>query len=1166
MASKKEFEILFAMNARMNGGFSGTFSKAQAEFTRLGKEIQSLHKVQGDIASYQKQQSAIEATRSKLESLQKQHDLLQKEIGETDGSTTALERENAKLEQRIKDTETALERQNQKLQTTGARLEDAKIDTDDLAGESARLSTRLDELRQRQENVADSAQKMGQAHQEAAGDAADFGEQSTQAVNAVQEALAAAGIAVALKEIADAYMECVGVAAEFEEAMSGVQAISGATKEELELLSAKAKEMGASTKFTAKEASDAMGYMAMAGWKANDMLGGLEGIMDLAAASGEDLASTSDIVTDALTAFNLKAADSGRFADILAVAASNANTNVSMMGDTFKYVAPVAGALGYSAEDAAVFIGLMANSGIKASQAGTQLRAILTRLSTDAGASSTKLGALGVLTEELGVAFYHADGSARALNAVIADSRAAWAGLSQEQQVNYAKTIAGQEAVSGWLALMNAADADVRKLTASVDNCSGAAQRMANIKLDNMNGQLTLMRSAWDALKTTMGEQFIPEMRTLYEVGTDVFGGIDRFIQENPGVVKGIAAGAAVIGTVTAGLMAYSAGAKIAATASALLSASIPGVNIILGVTAGVAALAAGVVALSSAADDGVPSVKELTEAARDMKDAMDEAGATFEQTATQTVATAEAAGIYIDRLEKMEAAEGDSARSSQEYQNVLGLLLRTMPELSDCISETTDGYGRSVYALETDTRSLRANTEELKKNAQARTYQEYLNTLYDQYGSVLQEAAENSIKLTQAQTRLDTAEENHAAAVERMNEINEIGIGDNQELLQEYWQLENALTGYNDEILKAQDEIDDLNEAIKADAEAVAAAEAEIKSAEDAVSDLTGALESNGAATSEASEQTEELANQMEALRSAYAQTYQSAYDSISGQFGLFQEAAVEIDTSVNDMIKSLESQSAYMETYAENLQKAAAMGLSDGLIAQLSDGSVESAAYLQEIVTNGQGKIKELNEAFAQVQEGKDDFSNAVAELQLDLDTALDDMVTAAQDAVDAMSLPEEAAQAAKETIRAYISGVDDMRPQIASVFADAATLARYAMRGADAPKTRAYASGTDNAERGFALVGEDGPEVVWFNGGEKVLNAAQTAALQTNAMPAVSAMLTPQAGRSSPPVSVTFQIQGNATQETVQSLREFADEIVGRVMDTLEDANEDTRRRAY
>ena len=680
MASRKEYEMLFALNAKMNGGFSGTFSKAQAEFTRLGKEIQGLHKIQGDIASYQKQQSAIEATRSKLENLQKQHDLLQKEIRETEGSTAGLEREGVRLEQRIKDTEAALERQNQKLEAAGARLKEAGVDTDNLAQKDAELSARVKELQAEQEKAADSAER--------------FGDQTAKALDAIASSEIMSEVIDGLEKIKDAFVECVAVAGSFEETMSSVEALSGANAREMAALAEEAKALGASTKFTAKEAGDAMGYMAMAGWKANDMLGGLEGVMNLAAASGEDLAATSDIVTDALTAFGMTAADSGRFADVLAVAASNANTNVGMMGETFKYVAPVAGALGYSAEDAAVAIGLMANSGIKASQAGTTLRSVITRLSTDAGASKTQLGALGVLTSQLGVAFYNADGSARALNDVIADSRAAWAGLSKEQQISYAKTIAGQEAMSGWLALMNAGAADVQKLTASVENCAGAAERMAKIKLDNMNGQLTLMKSAWDGLKTTIGEQLIPEMRALYEVGADVFAGIDKFVQDNPGVVKGIAAAALVIGSVTAAVTAYTAAVNLAAAATA----RVPGAGQIMAVTAAVAMAAGAVAALATAADSGVPSVRELTEAARDMQGAMDEAGAAYEETATQTMAAAEVAGLYINKLEELEAAEGKNATQNQEYQNTLALLLRTMPELSDSISQTTDEYGRSTY------------------------------------------------------------------------------------------------------------------------------------------------------------------------------------------------------------------------------------------------------------------------------------------------------------------------------------------------------------------------------------------------------------------------------------------------------------------------------------
>lgn len=356
MASRKEYEMLFQLNAQMNSGFSGTFTKAQSEFAKLGNEIQNLSKVQSDISAYQKQQSAIESTAAKLENLKQQHDLLQKEINETAGSTANLEREKLKLEQRISDTEAALERQNQKLETTDAKLKEAGIDTSNLSGESAKLAAQIDNLKDKQGAAAEEAE--------------NFGDTSVQAFEAVQQAIAAAGVAAALKEIADAYMECVTIAADFEETMSTVEALSGASSDELAELTAMAKELGATTKFTATESAEAMTYMAMAGWDANQMLSGMDGVLQLAAASGEDLAMVSDIVTDNLTAFGLAASDTAHFSDVLAAAATNSNTSVAIMGETFKNCAAIAGALNYSVDDVAVAVGLMANAGIKGSNAG----------------------------------------------------------------------------------------------------------------------------------------------------------------------------------------------------------------------------------------------------------------------------------------------------------------------------------------------------------------------------------------------------------------------------------------------------------------------------------------------------------------------------------------------------------------------------------------------------------------------------------------------------------------------------------------------------------------------------------------------------------------------------------------------------------------------------
>ena len=254
----------------------------------------------------------------------------------------------------------------------------------------------------------------------------------------------------------------VKTGADFDSAMSKVAAVSGATGSEMDALREKTREMGSKTKFSASEAADAMNYMAMAGWKTNDMLSGIEGIMNLAAASGEDLASTSDIVTDALTAFGLSASDSGHFADILAAASSNANTNVSMMGETFKYAAPVLGSLGYSAEDSAIAIGLMANAGIKSSQAGTALRSAITNLAkpTDTVASAM---------EQYGISLTDSSGKMYSLRELMEQLRQKLGGLSEAEQAQAAASLFGKEAMSGMLAIINGSPADFEKLSNAID-------------------------------------------------------------------------------------------------------------------------------------------------------------------------------------------------------------------------------------------------------------------------------------------------------------------------------------------------------------------------------------------------------------------------------------------------------------------------------------------------------------------------------------------------------------------------------------------------------------------------------------------------------------------------------------------------------------------------
>ena len=414
------------------------------------------------------------------------------------GNTELMAQKQRLLSQAVSETKEkldALKLAGQQANEALAKGEISQIQYDALQREIIETELALRDLERQAEQSSVALQKIGAAGEKLrdVGSAIEGAGQKLMPVTAAVGGLATAA---------------VKVASDFDSAMSQVAAVSGATGKELDALRDKAREMGSKTKFSASEAAEAMNYMAMAGWKIGDMLDGIEGIMNLAAASGEDLATTSDIVTDALTALGLSASDSGHFADILAAASSNANTNVSMMGETFKYCAPVAGALGFTAEDTAEAIGLMANAGIKSSQAGTAMRTMLTSLTGEVTFVGDAFGELTVQTT-------NADGSMRSLGDILTDCRAAFAQMSESERAANAEALVGKNAMSGFLAMMNAAPGDIEKLNSAINNCDGTAERMAETMQDNLAGQLTILKSRLEELAISIGEILMPSIRQI---------------------------------------------------------------------------------------------------------------------------------------------------------------------------------------------------------------------------------------------------------------------------------------------------------------------------------------------------------------------------------------------------------------------------------------------------------------------------------------------------------------------------------------------------------------------------------------------------------------------------------------------------------------------------
>lgn len=322
---------------------------------------------------------------------------------------------------------------------------------------------------------------------------------------------AIAGVGTNLTKTVTAPIAGIGVAsvklaADFEKGMSTVQSISGATGEELEKLSNIAKEMGLKTKYSASESTEAFKYMAMAGWKAKEMAEGIEGIMYLAGATGEDLAGTSDIVTDALTAFGMKANDTKDFVNVLAQTANKSNTSVSMLGESFKHVAPVAGALQFNVQDVSTALGLMANSGIKASSAGTALRSLFTRMAKPTKESQTAMDALGIsLTDS--------KGNMKSLDTIMRETRKSFAGLTESQKAQYAAALAGKTGMSGLLAIVNSADSDFNELSTAIYNSNGACKKMYDTANNNLSGQLTILKSTVEGIGISFGERLLPYIK-----------------------------------------------------------------------------------------------------------------------------------------------------------------------------------------------------------------------------------------------------------------------------------------------------------------------------------------------------------------------------------------------------------------------------------------------------------------------------------------------------------------------------------------------------------------------------------------------------------------------------------------------------------------------------
>lgn len=1198
MAGRKEYEMLFQLNAQLGGSYSKTFKAAHQEIVSMQKEIQALSKTQADISAFQKQQAAVEATRKRLEMLRQQYDNIQREMEETGNESADMKNKLLAKQLQIDKTSASLEKQTAKLNELSGALEEAGVNTDDLSHSSEQLAGKIDTLKKKQGEAVDKAMT--------------FGDKAGQAFNQVHEAIVAAGIAVALKEIYEYFASCAQASMDFESAITGVAKTTDLTDEELAAMSDSIKALSTEIPATTEEIAAVAEAAGQLGIQKDALLDFTEIMTMLGTATN----MTADEAATSLARFanitGMATDNYGRLGSVIVDLGNNFATTESEIVAMGTRLASAGKLAGLTEPEIMALAAAMSSVGIEAEAGGTAMTQTLNAIekavakggddlaefariagmSSEEFSSAWKNDAMSALTSFIG-GLGKLDEQGESTVLVLEDL-----GLTGIRQSNMLK------------ALGLAAD----QMTGAVNTANTAWQQNtaltneANKRYATAQSRLTMMQNAYNNLKVAIGDAYTPALSEAYGVGTKVLNSITAFIQKNPALVNAITAFAGVIGAVVAALAAYAVAAKIAAAASAILTAAIPGVNVIMGVTAAVAAITAGIVALATAAaNDAVPSVKELTEAARGMREAMDEAKATYDDTVTSTMAAAGVADTYIGKLEEMEAAGLNTDEQHRQYHNTLALLCQVVPELADYIDLETD-------TINGGTEALRANTEAWKQNAMQQAYQDQLTELYSQYSAVLIEAEENSIGLTKAQYSLEAAQQKLSDTYAQMDALwadaqkqadayyDQYGYYTDATafLSQEYYDLQNSIYDTNNEIWAAEKSIKNYNKAMEDDADAVSDAEAEIALAEEAVKNLTASMNEGTGASEEAAAQVSEfqaaisgVQEKINALVESYNEAYSAAYESISGQYQLWDEAAKVVATSAGSINSALESQITYWQDYNANLQSltdrsADIEGLSD-MIASFADGSSDSVNAIAGMAGATDEQLATMVANWKTLQQEQQNAAGSVADLKTDFTATMDELQTALAEDIEAMDLGDEAKASAQATIQGFIDGAVGMLPQVTAAYNRVAAAARAALSASGtgtAGSIPGYAVGTQSAAPGFALVGENGPELVYFNGGEQVMTAEETAAMRES-MEIQAITFAPQllealhaihgdgalsaepgagSGAGSVELQIVFQINGSASSETVEALREYGDEFAERVLEVIEEAEYDRRRVSF
>lgn len=1155
--NSKEYQMLFSLSGQMNPNFSKTFSSASKEVQSLQKEMAELSNQKEMVTQYEKQQSAIERTGEKLQLLQKQYENINRELEETGGKSSALQNKLLSKQAQIDKTSESLNKQTVKLSELGGQLEAAGISTMDLEGEQKRLEAQLMETAEKQAKFSETTANMSNV------------------IDTAGSALAAAGFGKMLKEYTDSMSDCLNVSGDFQSAMSQVAATMGTSNGSVSDLADYAKEMGATTAFTAIQAAEGLNILAQAGLDANEQMSGLPVVLDLASAGNMDLAQSAGYVTTTVKAFGDSMDNANYYADLMAKGATMANTNVSQLGEALATAGATANGYSQSADSVTLSLLRLAEQGKTGAEAGTMLNRAMTDLYAPTEEAKTIL-------DELGISAYDSTGKALDFNDVVDELSSTLDGYNDQQKNAYLNQIFTTNGMNAFNKMTASTTDKVNAFVDGLENASGSAAQQAKTQLDNMNGAYTIMQSAIEGVQISMGELYQDDMTNLYKHGSEILTQMNEFIKDNPTLVKAIIGGAGALAGLTTGVVAFNTVMSMSDKILKLCSASIGGLPL-LGVAAGIA----GVVAVGGALYDSFTAndraAAELSAQALNLKDVMADAQTSFDDTIGSVEATSNAADRYIDKLAEMEKAGLNTDSAQKDYHNTLELLAQTMPDLADQIDLENDKIKGGVAAL-------RERAKAWEEEAKAQAYQEKMKSVYSAQADVIIEAEKNSIKLTKAQQDLTDAQKKHADLQkeysdtmadynERLNNCSKNGENYarvHEEMEQYQREFTESLFDAENEMASAQDAYDIAQKAVDNDREAVEAANEQIELSQQAYENLTGAVDANTSST-DANKNTvddfnsiiNDTAGSIEELSEKYQEAYDSAYESISGQWGLWDEAAKVSELSIGTINSNLEGQAKYWEDYNSNLELVQEnveqfAGLGDVLSSFVdgSENSVNAVAGIADAIKKGDdGSVQKMIDNYKDLQKEQKNVSDSVADLQTQYTEQMAALTDSAAASVAALDLSDEARAAARSTISAYIGQISGGTDDVSMAYKNFYNAARDALTngggssGSRKKKVRGYATGTTSADPGLAWVGEEGPELVAFQGGETVVTAARSEAIAGGL-----------GGSVTNNISVPITINGSATPDALTRLESFKNDIGNIIEDKLRDMSEDRARRAF